>query len=487
MKLRPVVAPVLCLAIMTALLPTGTASAGASHDPFAEWNVTVTPDPTGQGATSVDFTSPALGRRTHNTVYLPADYQAHGAPSPVLCLLHGAVVPALDNPVGRPLAGLTGKLHTLALTGELGPDGGARQAYLQNFGEQRTRAHFMVVVPDTGQPAACQTCLWNNGRDDPLPNVSPATARIVPAETFVDTEFIPLVQHLFNTRTDAGGRGIAGFSTGGVGAWLQAMRHPDMFTFVAPISGPYDLIDDLPIRLLFESLGIMRDQGYGTSATEPLQWRRFNPADLVGNLRGAGSTIVASSGDGCVTPGALTDANCRRYSPVLNPDAASLETLARNDMNQYAEPGARAAGVQATFIELPGVHGANNAEVYADDILPAANTAFSTARRTSSTFDYTSADHDFSVWDYTIRTGRTADEQFVTLTHARRDGRRFAITGTGRVTLDTPATFTPGKHYAVSYRGVPPQNITADQDGRLHILVDLPATAATRDVTVNDL
>ncbi|WP_031470758.1 alpha/beta hydrolase-fold protein [Sciscionella sediminilitoris] len=491
MKLRTIVASAIAVYTVVGLMSVPAfastvpaAATTALPAPFAQWHVTVAPDPHRQGATSVDFTSPTLRRRVHNTVYLPSDYHVNGAPSAVLYFLHGAVLPAMDTPLARPLAGLTGRLHTLALTGKLGPDGGALQTDLADFGKQRTRAHFLVAAPDTGQDAACQTCLWNNGRDDLLPHIPLATAKTVRAETFLDGEFIPLIQHLFNTRTDAGGRGIAGFSTGAVGAWLQALRHPDMFTFVAPISGAYDLLKDLPLRLLFESLGVMRDQGYGTSVTALQQWRRFNPADLIGNLRGAGATIVASSGDGCLSPAVLSDPNCRRYSPVLNPDAATLETLARNDMNQYAEPGVHAAGVKATFVKRPGVHGANNATVYAHDLLPKANAAFATQRRTSATFDYTSADHDFTVWGYTIDTATPSEDRFVSLSRARHDGTHFAVTGAGTITIATPGTFTPGAHYVIDSTGAAPQHVAADTHGRLHLRVKLPETATTRDITV---
>jgi hypothetical protein len=260
------------------------------------------------------------------------------------------------------------------------------------------------------------------------------------------------------------------------------MRHPDRFAFIAPISGAYDTQDDPLVRDgIAEVVGYQRDQGYGTSFTDSTQWARLNPAVLVQNIVGAGLTIVVSAGDGCPGPSAGNE-HCRAYPAPLNPDASWIEFVLRNDADGYAVPGLARAGVAATQIRIPGVHGANNAEVYARYLVPAANAAFARAPQPAPTFSFTSADRSFDVWGYRVDGGQVED-RFTTLTSARHDGRGFTVRGRGPITVTTPASFTAGKRYRVTVSGAGTQVIRADRDGRL--LIGLPGSAgADQHVTV---
>ncbi|WP_168200877.1 hypothetical protein, partial [Allokutzneria sp. NRRL B-24872] len=115
-----------------------------------------------------------------------------------------------------------------------------------------------------------------------------------------------------------------------------------------------------------------------------------------------------------------------------------------------------------------GVHGANNARVYAEDIVGRANQVFAAAPVTAPTFSYRTADKDFSVWDYKVSTNRS-----VALEDARRDGRAFSLRGHGTAHVSTPPTFTAGSAYQVTISSANRQSVTADSTGRLQLTVPL--------------
>lgn len=63
---------------------------------------------------------------------------------------------------------------------------------------------------------------------------STATGRY---EDHLITEVVPHIDRRFRTQAEPGGRAIGGKSSGGYGALVQAMRHPDLFGLVACHSG----------------------------------------------------------------------------------------------------------------------------------------------------------------------------------------------------------------------------------------------------------
>ncbi|RBM18907.1 hypothetical protein DI005_17980 [Prauserella sp. PE36] len=457
--------------------PLAAIQAGLSSlpRPYSEWDVTLTPKSDEPGALLLSYDSPALGLRSDNTIYLPARYRSSGVASPVLYFLHGTVVSPLDNPLLTPVT------EQESLLGMVGAGGGNTQTKLQGFADQRDRADFVVVSPDTNSTDSwCETCLWIDGQRDVLPNLAPVTAETVPAETVLHQEVIPLVQEVLNVRTDRGGRGISGFSMGAVGALIQAFRHPDMFGYTAAISGPYDFVDDTFWRNWVDLVGYTRDQGYGLSLTGTFRWRNFNPADLVGNFAGSGSPLLISAGDVCAPP---TDdagaADCARYPAVRNPLASLIESQMRrnNDANIEAISN---AGVQAKQVRYSGIHGAYNHRVYADVIVPDANNAFRTAPGTSEAFSYRTQDTEFGVWGYEVTTDRDRPA-FLALEGARHDAAAFSVRGGGSVTVTTPGSFTPGERYRVRYSStkgeVREDVVVADPGGRLRIGVDLDEAA----------
>jgi hypothetical protein len=68
------------------------------------------------------------------------------------------------------------------------------------------------------------------------------------------------------------------------------------------------------------------------------------------------------------------------------------------------------------------------------------------------------------------------DDEFFSLSGARRDGRSFTVNGSGVADITTPGTFVPGQSYAVTASAgnvTTSQRTTADGNGRLRITADL--------------
>jgi hypothetical protein len=364
------------------------------------------------------------------------------------------------------------------------------QVLLENFPSQRDRARFLVVAPDVDVSPVntsnwCGTCFWIDGLDELDPD-EPAIAGTVPAETVLYTELIPLVERLFNVRSDRDGRGIMGFSMGAIGALLQGFRHPDRFTFVAAISGLYDIVDEPMASNFVESIGYLRGQGYGTRATDIVWWRNFNPMDLARNVAGAGTRLMLSAGDNCAFP---TDpegaADCAAMAPAQYPIPTAIETMVRNntDLSLLHLP---SVCVRAQQVRFSGVHGANNHRVYAQVIVPVANRVFAESLPEPGQFSYRVADPRFDVWGYRFTVDRS-EPGFLSVEYADRDGRTFALRGDGTVTVHTPPLFQPGRQVRVTYsaNGVTrQQEAVAAPDGRVRLAANLDDPAFTQDALV---
>lgn len=435
---------------------------GSLPHPFRDWDVTLTRG-VEPGSLNLSYNSPALGIRAVNSVYLPDAYLPTGPKPAVMYYLHGTVAPPLDNPMLTPV---TDQESLLQMVGD---GGGYIQTRLQDFPSQTDKAKFIVVAPDTDPHVTwCQTCAWADGKPGAR-TAPPLTAKTVPAETVLNRELMPLVEALFRTRADRGGRGIMGFSMGGLGALIQAFHHPDRFSYVGDISGPWDVVNDPFWGPWAEAVGYLRDQGYGSSVTNRIEYQNLNPKDMVSNFAGSGGHLTMSAGDACTQQDDPEDrADCTRYSPLRNPLAALLESQMRRSLDS-SKPDLQQAGVRAEqFTQASGVHGANNHRVYARLIVPEANTVFASSVTHSATFTFKSARQSFSVWGYEV-TKPDGPASFVELREARHDARSFTLAAEGRLTLTTPATFTPRQAYAVHFdiTGAPTQTVVANADGRL--------------------
>lgn len=481
-------AAVVIAAMAVTLTQTTTSSAEPTPDtlpaPYSNWDVTLEPNANPQVLT-LEFNSPLLDRRVTNTVYVPDSYQDSGQPSSVLYSLHGTVFPQINDPALQPVT------QYEALLAVTGAGGGYEQTKLSRFDTQLDRAQFLVVAPDTtlGKPW-CETCVWVDGRDDIIPNIgSPVTAETVPADSHLHEELYPLVEELFNVRTDRGGRGVTGFSMGAWAALLQGFKHPDKYGFVAPVSFVYDGLSAPELRVFLDANGYLRDQGYGTSITHEIWWRNFNPASIAGNVSGIDQKLVLTGGDACIGAESAASPDCVAYPALRHPLAALIEVLAAHQF-EIARRDLASKGIPAQLVQSPGVHGANNHRMYADYIVPEANKLFARDVASPSTFSYQAVEKTFGVWGYDVTVDRPNDE-FLTLSDARTDGTAFTLTGTGTVDVRTPAEFTPGSTHTVNVtpdRGAATTTtVTADAHGRLPIRVGLGATSLLDQSIITEL
>ena len=140
--------------------------------------------------------SKVLGKAVNYAVYLPPDYHSSQRSYPIVYLLHGYT----DNHTGW------------TQFGEI--------AYLLDDAIAPTEVTPMIVVmPDAGVS-------WYVDNFDGS----------VKYEEFFIREFLPIVEKTYRTRNDRRYRGIAGLSMGGYGSLLYALKHPDLFSAVAPLS-----------------------------------------------------------------------------------------------------------------------------------------------------------------------------------------------------------------------------------------------------------
>lgn len=138
----------------------------------------------------------------HYSVYLPADYQVSERTYPVLYLLHGAG----DNHTSWEQFGEVRHIADKAIA-----DG--------------TATPMIIVMPDAHEGYFNELDHSWHGED------------------FFFKELIPHIEKNYRVKTDKQFRAVAGLSMGGGGAIGYALRHPDMFSAVCPLSaapGPAD-------------------------------------------------------------------------------------------------------------------------------------------------------------------------------------------------------------------------------------------------------
>lgn len=131
------------------------------------------------------------------------------------------------------LTGFTGRGQMLLNTQAFTPNLAERMDRLIEAG---TVAEMVLVMPD---------CFTRLGGSQYLN--STATGRY---EDYLVREIVGFVDARFRTRAEAGGRALMGKSSGGYGALVQAMRHPDIFGAAASHSGDcyfeYCYLPDFP-------------------------------------------------------------------------------------------------------------------------------------------------------------------------------------------------------------------------------------------------
>ena len=163
---------------------------------------------TGRVFDNMSFPSKILKSNRKFAIYLPSDYDVSNRSYPVLYLLHGS----LDIQTGWVQFG-----EVLHIADKAIADG--------------TATPMIIVMPDgyTGRPGFFNDINgdWNY-------------------EDFFFNELIPYIEKNYRARTEKRFRAVSGLSMGGGGAFIYALRHPDMFVAACPLSadvGPVALED----------------------------------------------------------------------------------------------------------------------------------------------------------------------------------------------------------------------------------------------------
>jgi enterochelin esterase-like enzyme len=155
-----------------------------------------------QGGKIIDqlsLKSKILDSERKYAIYLPSDYDYSNREYPVLYLLHGAG----DNHTGWIQFG-----EVKSITDKANKNG--------------VSTSMIIVMPDaqTGKIGYFNDIdqKWNY-------------------EDFFFKEFLPFIEKKYRIKSEKKYRAIAGLSMGGGGAFIYALRHPEMFSSACPLSG----------------------------------------------------------------------------------------------------------------------------------------------------------------------------------------------------------------------------------------------------------
>lgn len=159
----------------------------------------------GQVQESLKMKSKILGKEVEYSIYLPPGYEKNTDRYPVLYLLHGH---SGDE---------SNWIHV----------GAAKETADVQLKEKKI-VEMIIVMPDGGNS-------WYINSYD---------GKVLYEDFFVN-EFINYIDETYRTEASREGRGIAGLSMGGHGSLLLAIRHPSLFSTVAPMSAAVFTQDEL--------------------------------------------------------------------------------------------------------------------------------------------------------------------------------------------------------------------------------------------------
>ncbi|NLC49461.1 MAG: esterase family protein, partial [Bacteroidales bacterium] len=163
---------------------------------------------TGKVYDNLSMKSEILNMERKFAIYLPPDYETSQRDYPVLYLLHGSG----DNQTGWVQFGEILRI--------------ADKAILEG-----SATAMIVVMPDAD---TAQRGYFNSISGDWR------------YEDFFFQELMPFVENEYRIRKDKRYRAVAGLSMGGGGAFVYALRHPELFSSACPLSascGPLNMED----------------------------------------------------------------------------------------------------------------------------------------------------------------------------------------------------------------------------------------------------
>jgi S-formylglutathione hydrolase FrmB len=314
-------------------------------------------------------------------IYLPPGYDTDGLRYPVLYLLHG---------------------------------GGGDQANWVTFGDVQTTADkaskkLIIVMPD-GSNGTPDTRSSNNGVWYDAPDGS------VKNETYLIDDVIPYITRHFHTIDDRRGRIISGLSNGGLGSFLMAAKHPDLFIAASSMSG---------------NLG-----GYEheyDQVNRPSYHDGNTPTPLAENLAGEGIDLIQFWGG---RPCGTTDLSTNLCL------AWGFEQAFRYD-NQNFHNVVTDLHVEDVYAEREGSHSWHWWSTWLrEDHLPFLLKRVATAEpidapimttAAPASWHYKSISPHFTIWGYDIAVEPKTRDDFLSLTDVT--GTSMTLTGTGTVRI----------------------------------------------------
>ena len=315
-------------------------------------------------------------------IYLPPGYGSGQLRYPVLYLLHG---------------------------------GGGDQADWLNFGslqktadEQAKAGHPLIVVMPDGDNGVW----YNSPRVDPT-----APDAFVLNETYVISYVIPFVDRHYLTIAARRGRIISGLSNGGLGAFVFAAKHPDLFVAASSMSGnlggyehDYDQFD--------------RPNYHDGNTPTPLA-ENLEGVDLIQFWGGQPCTNDAAK-DLCLS---WAFEQSFRYDNQLFHD--TITKLGDRYHDQYEErEGSHAWRWWSLWLKEDHLPFLLARVAAPEPALPAPQWIPPPA-----TWHYKSISEHFTVWGYDIRVKRADRDEFLALTKVT--ATRMTLTGSGVVTVRT--------------------------------------------------
>jgi S-formylglutathione hydrolase FrmB len=420
--------------------------------PASVSNVSLTADAKDPRIQWLAFDSGLLGLRATTRVLLPPDYTAKATPYGTLYQLHGT----------RGSTALGDMILDRPSVPNLGAaDSGASDPAAENF---------LVVQPDAGQTGWCNSCWWVDGR----------AGQGVLAESHLLTELIPVVESTFNVRSDRGGRALYGTSMGGIGALIQAFRHPDSFIYVASQSGPPSIHEhEDALQLRQDSLyytTYLIGQGYPDPVTNPAAYRNIDVVTLAPQVAGTGLHVLLGVNDGCLAPYDATPQPVGDPACLDSPDPQKLFQMQNEwgirTQNEVFANRLLDVGVPFRLETDHGRHGVNT--LYSNHVVRELNTLFAMPSESPTVFSYKTTDRAFSVWGYDVDIDRP-NEEFAYLAGARVDGTAFTVAGTGTARIVTPPVVAPGSSVTltVERENEPAMHVQAVSDATGRVAVDL--------------
>lgn len=231
--------------------------------------------------------SASLGVDKHVLVWLPAGYEGSHRRYPVIFLLHGLGGDETD----WERLGLSRRADALGLGAiVVMPDGD--DSFYANWAEPVPYEECLRSAPSWRRPRA--------GRPPPE-DPHDRCVRRSRYEDWIAQDLVTWVDRRFRTRADRTARGVGGLSMGGFGAFMLAMRHPDVFSVAVSHSGPVSLLYARPQSFVAGHVVQLEDlaawgrawdaflPGFGDHVRrilgpDPSRWRAHDPATLGATL-----------------------------------------------------------------------------------------------------------------------------------------------------------------------------------------------------------